>query len=98
MRNSHQRLLLHVVERAFVIALGAVKLAFAFADDGDIYRQRLGRFAFTQSGDAEEQYQAAVAGRVVTTETNSYTAVRPHGTGALHAFVAPIEFGFYYSG
>ena len=93
MRDADQGLLLDLIERAFVVALGAVELALALADDGDVDRQGLRRLAFPQAGDAEQQYQPATI-RFIAAETYAYATVRPHGASAFCMFVAPNKLCF----
>lgn len=94
MRDANQRLLLHVIERAFVVALRAVELALAFPDDRYIHRQRLRRLAFAQAGHAEQQHEPATLCFIVAAETYSDTTIWPHGAGALSLFVAPNKLRF----
>lgn len=98
MRYPDQRFLLHFVERAFVVALGAVKLTPAFSYDSHIDWKCLGRLALAQSRDAEQQHQAAAVAAVCVTKTHANSTVRSHGPGALGILIAPNEFRCYCAG
>lgn len=95
MRNTGQWRLLHLIECAFVIALGAIELAGAFADRRDVHGQDLRIATFFQTGNAEDQHQllgraAFLRNRTGELQPNA-TIGRSHGAGAFHCAVAPIE-------
>jgi glucose-1-phosphate adenylyltransferase len=96
MRHADDGLLRYLVQHAFVVALCAEELARAFPDDRQIDRDSARGHPFAKSRNPEHEHEPLVplVARVLdgTTEAHAYAAVRrPHSTGAVGAFIAPIE-------
>src|ERR1044071_8081305 len=92
-RDTYQRLLGYLIEHALVIALGAVELARALTDQRQVHRQALGRGAFAQLGDADDDRQLLAAGSTADELHADALVGGADGAGALGVLVAPVELG-----